>query len=64
MEKSPQRRRIDVASLVLLVIGLSSGLWAFALVEHQGMSPLIFVPPVVAATVGLTNITKKVAPHP
>lgn len=56
-------RRLDVASLVLLAIGLISGCLSYWLITEREVSPLIIVPSVVAATIGATHISKREAPH-
>lgn len=57
------RRRVDVASAALLLIGLVSGWFCYQLVTDHGANPLIMVPAIVAATVGASHITKRQAPR-
>lgn len=52
-------RRLDVASLALLLIGLASGVLAYWLIAERGQNALILVPAVVAATLGASHITKR-----
>ena len=56
-------RRLDVASLALLVIGLVFGGLSYWLVADHGLNALIIVPSIVAATTGATHITKREAPR-
>lgn len=58
-----QRRRLDLASLSLVLIGLAFGFLAYALIEANGYNVLIIVPAVVTLTIGLLNITKSEAPR-
>jgi len=57
------RRRLDLASLALLIVGIVFGVIAYALVRLEGSDPLIMVPAVVAATLGISNLTKRQAEH-
>lgn len=56
-------RRLDVASLALLLVGLAFGVLAYWLITERGMNALILVPAVVAATTGALHITKREARH-
>lgn len=56
------RRRLDLSSLILLLVGIISGLVAYVLIT-QGMSALVLIPSVVAATIGATQLTKYEAPR-
>lgn len=59
---SPQsRRRLDVASLLLLLAGLVSGLLSYWLVENRGLNALIIVPSIVAVTTGMLHLVKREA---
>jgi len=55
------RRRLDVASLALLVIGLVFGGLSYWLVADHGLNALIVVPSIVAAATGAAHITKREA---
>jgi len=55
------RRRLDVASLVLLAIGLVFGGLSGWLVTNHGLNALIIIPSLVAVAVGATHITKREA---
>lgn len=57
-------RRLDVASLALLLIGLVFVGISYWLVTDHGLNPLLIVPSLVAATVGATHITKREASRP
>ncbi|MCU1614696.1 MAG: hypothetical protein JWO98_2236 [Frankiales bacterium] len=54
-------RRLDVASLALLLIGLVFGAVSYWLITVHGLSALIIVPSIVAVTIGATHITKREA---
>jgi hypothetical protein len=56
------RRRLDVSSLILLLVSLATGIGAYLLVL-QGMNPLVLVPSVVGATVGVVRLIKLEAPR-
>jgi len=53
-------RRLDTASLALLLVGLSSGALGYDLVTNHGFNVLIMVPAIVAAATGALHITKRV----
>jgi len=57
------RRRLDVASLALLLLGLVFAVFSYWLIEDHGLSPLIVIPSIVAATTGAGHITKREASH-
>ena len=50
-------RRLDLAGLALLAIGLVFGVISYWLVVDLGFNPLVMVPSVVAATTGAAHIT-------
>ena len=54
------RRRLDLFSLILLLVGIASGLVSYVLIT-QGLSALVLIPSVVAATIGATQLTKQEA---
>jgi len=56
------RRRLDLPSLLLLLVGIIFGLIAYVLIA-QGMSALMLIPSVVAATIGATQLIKYEAPR-
>lgn len=60
--KYRSQRRLDLFSLALLLIGIASGLGAYALIE-QGINALVMIPSVVAATIGATHLVKYEAPR-
>lgn len=60
--RSQSRRRLDFFNLVLLAVSVVSGIFAYALVE-QGMSALLLIPAVAAATIGATHLIKHEAPR-
>ena len=61
--KSQSRRRLDVSSLVLMVIGLVFGAIAYLLATYSGVNVLVIVPSVVAVTIGAMNLVKREAPR-
>jgi mannose/fructose/N-acetylgalactosamine-specific phosphotransferase system component IID len=50
-----------MASLVLLLIGVACTGVAYWLITDRGLSPLVMIPAVVAATIGASHITKREA---
>lgn len=54
-------RRLDVAGLALLLLGLICGVFAYWLIAEHNLNPLILVPSVAAATTGASHITKREA---
>ncbi|CCH77746.1 hypothetical protein BN12_220024 [Nostocoides japonicum T1-X7] len=58
----PGERRLDVASLALLVCGLCFGVVAYMLITKEGANPLLLVPSVVAVVLGGTHLVKHQAP--
>lgn len=63
MKPESDYRRLDVASLVLALIGVASGVLAYWLIVDRGQNPLLIVPAVVAATIGFSHITKREVPR-
>ncbi|GAB2576010.1 hypothetical protein GCM10009593_12900 [Microlunatus antarcticus] len=61
-EQRPQRR-LDVAGLALLLIGLTFGVLSYLAISDRGLSALLIVPSVVAATTGALHITKLEVPR-
>ncbi|SDS22025.1 hypothetical protein SAMN04488543_1304 [Friedmanniella luteola] len=55
------QRRLDAAGLVLLLIGLASGVFAYWLIADRGLNALILVPSVIASYIGATHLTKREA---
>lgn len=55
--RTPPKRVLNVSSVILLVIGVFSGVVAFLLTEKSDASALVMIPSVVAATTGVLNIT-------
>lgn len=53
-----QRRRLDVASLALFVLGLVCGTVCYWLIADHGVNALWLVPSVVIATTGASHLTK------
>lgn len=57
--KSHPSRRIDVASLLLAIIGFAFGAVSYWLIMSKGVNPLVVVPSVVAATIGVMHLVKR-----
>lgn len=57
------RRRLDVASLALLLVGLVFAGLAYWLITARGANPLVIVPAIAAAVIGASHITKREAPR-
>lgn len=58
LERPSRARRLDVASLLLLVCGLTFGATAYWLIQKQGVNALVLVPSIAAATIGTTHLFK------
>lgn len=54
-------RRLDVASLLLLLIGLVSAVGSCWLIGNSGFNALVIVPSIIAATVGATHLLQREA---
>lgn len=57
------RRRLDVASLILTLVGLAFSALAFWLVSAERVNALIVIPAIVAVTIGATHLVKYEAPR-
>lgn len=55
------RRRLDVASLLLLLSGLICGVISYWLVTSAGVNALVMAPSIVVATFAATHLTKREA---
>jgi Na+/H+-translocating membrane pyrophosphatase len=56
-------RRLDVASLALLLVGLVFGVLAYWLITVRDVNALVLVPSIVAITTGASHIAKREAPR-
>ena len=56
-------RRLDVASLLLLLVGLISGVGCYWLITERAWNALILLPSVIAAFTGATHLTQWEAPR-
>lgn len=56
-------RRLDGASLGLLLVGLLSGVFSYGLIVYGGVSVLVLIPSIVPITMGATHLTKREAPR-
>lgn len=63
IHRKPHRHRLDVGSLVLLLIGLVFGAVAYWLVTVADVNVLVIVPSIVAVTIGALNLVKREAPR-
>lgn len=57
------RRRLDVASLTLLLVGLAFGVLSYWLITADDFNALVIVPSIVAVTIGASHLFKREAPH-
>ncbi|EOM77765.1 hypothetical protein DW322_21255 [Rhodococcus rhodnii] len=57
------RRRLDVANLIVLVVAVASGIFAYVLVTYASMNALVIVPAVVVATLSVPKLIKREAPR-
>ncbi|EOM74361.1 hypothetical protein DW322_01025 [Rhodococcus rhodnii] len=56
-------RRVDAANLIVLVVAVASGIFAYTLVTYASMNALVIVPAVVVATLSVPNLIKREAPR-
>lgn len=56
-QKQPPKKVIDISSVVLLIIGILSGLVAFHLNQTTGLGGWVFVPSIIATVTGALNLT-------
>lgn len=63
LRRHAPRLRLDVASLVLLLIGLVFGVISYWLIDAREVNVLVIVPSIVAVTVGAMNLMKRQAPR-
>ncbi|WP_138757671.1 hypothetical protein [Modestobacter altitudinis] len=63
MTTTTSHRRLDVASLALLLVGLVFGVLAYWLITAHDVTPLVLIPSVVAITIGATHLTQREAPR-
>lgn len=61
--KNTARRRLDLASAALTLIGLISAALAYWLITADHVNALILVPSIVAVTIGATHLIKREAPR-
>lgn len=52
------RRRLDVASLALLLVGIVFGTIAYWLIVDRDLNPLALAPAVIAVTLGASHLVK------
>lgn len=57
------KKVIDIYSVILLVLGIVSGIVAFKLTQSTELNALILIPSVVAATTGALNLTTVKGPR-
>lgn len=63
IHRNTARPRLDIASLVLTVIGLMFGSVAYWLITAERVNALVIVPAVAAVTIGVTHLIKREAPR-
>ncbi|NKU55005.1 hypothetical protein GS881_15775 [Rhodococcus hoagii] len=61
--KREPRRRLDVANLVLLVIGVIFAVVSYCLVTYADTNVLVIAPSIVAITMGATHLVKREVPR-
>lgn len=61
--KQNSRRRLDLPSLALAVIGLAAGVFSYLLVTYASVNALVMAPSIVAVTIGATHLVKREAPR-
>lgn len=57
------RRRLDVANLIVLVVAIASGIFAYVLITYANMNALVIVPSIVVATLSAPHLVKREAPR-
>lgn len=57
------RRRLDVASLFLLLVGLVGGAFSYWLVTAEHFNVLVIVPSIASVTLSAAHLTKREAPR-
>ena len=62
-DKSRSHRRLDGASLTLLLIGIVFAILAYWLITVERFNPLLIVPSIVASTLGASHLIKREAPR-
>lgn len=63
IHSAESRRRLDLASLTLLVVGIACGAFSYWLTVAASLNALIIVPSIVAATIGALHLVKHEAPR-
>lgn len=61
--KTQPRRRLDVAGLISVLVGLIFAVVSYYLIVNENINPLVIVPSIVTATLGFANLTKLEAPR-
>lgn len=61
--KGSPRRRLDLASVALLCVGVGSGALALPLIIGGAQHPLVIVPAAIATATGATHLFKWEAPR-
>lgn len=57
------RRRLDVVNLLVLVVAIASGIFAYLLITYANMNALVIVPSIVVATLSAPHLVKREAPR-
>lgn len=63
IHKPMSRRRLDVASLMLMIIGIVFGVFSYWLIAYVEVNVLVIIPSVVAVTIGASHLIKVEAPR-
>ena len=59
----PPKRKLDLSSLALFLLGCATGIYAYVLTQTTEANALVLVPSVVTATIGALNITTTKSPR-
>lgn len=57
------KRKIDLASLMLLLLSCATGVYAYGLTQYDDANALVIVPSVIAATTGALNLITTAPPR-
>lgn len=57
------RRRLDLASAALLLVGVLFGALSYWLIAERGVNALVILPAVIAAVTGAIHLVKREAPR-
>ncbi|KAB1554249.1 hypothetical protein F7232_04615 [Corynebacterium sp. 319] len=63
LDSARPKKGLDISSIILLVIGIISGIAAYQLTLTTELNALVIVPSVVAATTGALNLVTTKGPR-